>query len=117
MNSANTSASVALPLVSILLPTHNRPDYAELALQSALAQRYTNIEIIVNDNSDDLLTQARFAPHMARDERIKYAYTPGCGQLENFHRCLERAQGEYINYLMDDEAKRPAATTRHGIAR
>lgn len=96
-----------LPLVSILIPTHNRPDYAELALQSALAQTYPHIEIIVNDNSDDTLTRERFAPYIERHPHIHYARVPGCGPLENFQHCYDRAQGEYVNYLMDDDLFHP----------
>lgn len=96
-----------LPLVSILIPTHNRPDYAELALQSALAQSYPHIEIIVNDNSDDTLTQQRFAPYLARHPNIHYARVPGCGAMENFHHCFTRSKGEYVNYLMDDDLFHP----------
>ncbi len=36
-----------VPLVSILIPTYNRPHYFKIALESALAQTYSNIEIIV----------------------------------------------------------------------
>ncbi len=96
-----------LPLVSILIPTHNRPDYAELALQSALAQSYPHIEIIVNDNSEDTLTQQRFAPYLARHPHIHYARVPGCGAMENFQHCYARAKGEYVNYLMDDDLFHP----------
>ncbi|MES2948360.1 MAG: glycosyltransferase [Pseudomonadota bacterium] len=96
-----------LPLVSILIPTHNRPDYAELALQSALAQTYPHIEIIINDNSEDTLTQERFAPYVARHPNIHYARVPGCGVMENFQHCYSRARGEYINYLMDDDLFHP----------
>lgn len=95
------------PLVSILIPTHNRPDYAELALQSALAQTYANFEIVVNDNSEDDLTEQRFAPYLARHSHIHYARVPGCGVMENFQYCYERAKGEYINYLMDDDLFHP----------
>lgn len=96
-----------LPLVSILIPTHNRPDYAELALKSALAQTYPHIEIIVNDNSDDTLTQERFAPYLARHPHIHYVRVPGCSALDNFHHCFTRAKGEYVNYLMDDDLFHP----------
>lgn len=96
-----------LPLVSILIPTHNRPDYAELALKSALAQTYPNIEIIVNDNSDDALTQERFAPYLARHPHIHYARVPGCGVMDNFQYCYDRSSGDYVNYLMDDDLFHP----------
>ena len=38
------------PLVSIITPTYNRPEYLKLALASAVQQTYQNIEIIVSDN-------------------------------------------------------------------
>ncbi|MEL6166686.1 MAG: glycosyltransferase, partial [Cyanobacteria bacterium J06628_3] len=38
------------PLVSIIIPTYNRPEYLNLALASAVQQTYQNIEIIVSDN-------------------------------------------------------------------
>lgn len=100
-------AGNGLPLVSILIPTHNRPDYAELALQSALAQTYENIEIIINDNSEDTLTQQRFAPYLTHYPHIHYARIPGCDAMENFQHCYMRAKGEYINYLMDDDLFHP----------
>lgn len=96
-----------LPLVSILIPTHNRPDYAELALKSALAQTYPNFEVIVNDNSDDGLTEERFAAYVARHPNLRYARVPRCGPMENFQACFERASGEYVNYLMDDDLFHP----------
>ena len=95
------------PLVSILIPTHNRPDLAELALKSALAQTYINIEIVINDNSDDTLTQERFAPYVERYRHIHYTRVPGCGAMENFQFCYDRASGEYVNYLMDDDLFHP----------
>ena len=39
--------NIPYPLVSILIPTYNRPHYFQLALKSALAQTYPNIEIII----------------------------------------------------------------------
>lgn len=96
-----------LPLVSILLPTHNRPDYAELALKSALAQTYPSIEIIVSDNSDDDATRARFAPYLAQYPQIRYYRVPGYSALENGLNCYKHAQGDYINYLMDDDLFHP----------
>lgn len=101
------AAPSPLPLVSILLPTHNRPDYAELALRSAIAQTYQNIEIVVSDNSDDELTRERFAPYVARDERIRYHRIASCPALQNFQNCYARARGEYVNFLMDDDLFHP----------
>ena len=42
------------PLVSIVIPVYNGSNYVAEAIESALAQTYSNIEIIVvNDGSND----------------------------------------------------------------
>jgi predicted O-linked N-acetylglucosamine transferase (SPINDLY family)/glycosyltransferase involved in cell wall biosynthesis len=92
-----------LPLVSILIPTHNRPDYLEIALKSALEQTYENIEIIISDNGDDNLSQERLVPYLERYPHITYYRKQGMSAIENFCKCLELSTGEYINYLMDDD--------------
>ena len=51
-----------VPLVSILIPTYNRPHYFKIALESALAQTYSNIEIIVGDDSTNNETEKLFEP-------------------------------------------------------
>ncbi|MFZ4854797.1 MAG: glycosyltransferase [Desulfuromonadaceae bacterium] len=96
-----------LPLVSILIPTHNRPDYFEMALNSALAQDYDNIEIIVSDNSDDDTTSERIAPYLVKYPYICYSRVPGLAPMDNFNNCFILAEGEYINYLMDDDRFHP----------
>ncbi|TWI60650.1 glycosyl transferase family 2 [Pseudoduganella lurida] len=104
--------NVVVPMVSILIPTHNRPDYAELALQSALAQTWRNIEIVISDNSDDGLTEERFAPYAAAHPCIRYVRIPSCGVLDNFRSCLQHARGEYLNFLMDDDLFHPQKLER-----
>ncbi|MYM36645.1 glycosyltransferase [Duganella sp. FT94W] len=105
-----------LPLVSILLPTHNRPDYAELALRSALAQNYPNLEIIVSDNSDDELTRERLAPYVAQYPQLRYHRIPSCPPMANFQNCYAQARGEFVNFLMDDDLFHPAKIARMMIA-
>jgi predicted O-linked N-acetylglucosamine transferase (SPINDLY family)/glycosyltransferase involved in cell wall biosynthesis len=102
-----TMAPSGMPLVSILLPTHNRPDYGELALKSALAQTYPNIEIIVSDNSDDEQTRARFAPYIAKHPQIRYYRVPGYSANDNGMNCFKHSRGDYINFLMDDDLYHP----------
>jgi len=96
-----------LPLVSILIPTHNRPDYFEIALKSALAQKYPTIEIIVSDNSDDDLTKERISSYLKQYKNIIYYKKKGMPVAENVRKCLELSKGLYINYLMDDDLFHP----------
>lgn len=104
---ARAPADHALPLVSILIPTHNRPDYGEMALRSALAQTYSHIEIVISDNSDDELTRERFAPYIERNACIRYLRVPGYSAMDNGFNCLDHAQGEFFNFLMDDDLHHP----------
>ena len=38
------------PLVSIMVPTYNQPDFLPVAVDSALAQTYPNLEVIIADD-------------------------------------------------------------------
>ncbi|NOV02083.1 glycosyltransferase family 2 protein [Paenibacillus planticolens] len=98
------------PLVSILLPTYERPQYLEQALLSALNQTYSHIEIIICDNSRDDTTeqvvQSYLPPHSGFN--IKYVRNEtNIGPIANQHKCFKLASGEYVNYLMDDDLFHP----------
>lgn len=102
----------ALPLVSILIYTHNRPDYVEIALKSAIAQSYGNIEIVISDNGDDTASQERLAPYLASHPNIRYYRKQGMSAFENAHKCLELSSGDYVNFLMDDDVFHPDKISR-----
>ena len=46
-NGTNEKNINKMPLVSVLIPTYNRPHYFEKALCSVLEQTYPNVEIII----------------------------------------------------------------------
>lgn len=97
-----------LPLVSILIPTYNRPHYFELALQSALNQTYENIEVIVCDDSTNDETEKLIKKYTAKYNNLTYIKNPTrLGQFENDIKLFNLANGEYINYLMDDDLFHP----------
>lgn len=104
-------ATEALPLVSILMPTHERPEFFKLALESALAQTYRHIEIIVSDNSEDDRTEELMKAYAA-DERIHYTHDAGLSAMQNWLQPLERARGEYFSYLFDDDLYAPEKIER-----
>ena len=104
-------ATEALPLVSILIPTHERPEFFKLALESALAQTYRHIEIIVSDNSADDRTEELMKAYAA-DERIRYTHDASLSLRENWLKPLESACGEYFSYLFDDDLYAPEKIER-----
>jgi hypothetical protein len=90
-----------LPLVSILIPAI-RATWLDETIRSALTQTFTDIEIIVGDDSaDDTIEKTVSA---WRDPRIKYFKNPMRGTLgSNRDLVLGQARGEYIKFLFDDD--------------
>lgn len=95
------------PLVSVLIPTYNRPLYLQHALESAIAQTYENLEIIVGDNGNDEGIEELVNRYRTSGRDIHYYRNSyNIGFLANMHRLFERSTGDFINYLMDDDCFR-----------
>jgi len=97
--------NATLPLVSVCIPAYNGRFFGE-ALESALAQTWPALEVVVCDDSpgSDIEGMAR----SRADARVRYVRNPRrLGFHGNFSRCLEVAGGEYIKYLNDDDRLRP----------
>ncbi len=94
-------------LVSIGIPTYNRGNgFLQHTLESALAQTYQNIEIIVSDNCSHDNTE--MVVNGYDDQRIRYfRQSENIGQLNNTNFCLNQARGEYFLQLHDDDAIDP----------
>ena len=93
----------ALPLVSIMIPTYNRPKFFELALQSAQRQNYENLEIIVCDNSTDDRTEALIEKYLGDPRLCYHRNRTAQTKEENFVPFEHLARGEYLQWLMDDD--------------
>lgn len=91
------------PLVSIMIPTYNRPEMFEKTLISALNQTYRNIEILVNDNSTNDLTQQLIEKYLS-DERLHYYRNVNAkNKEENFKPFEQQAKGSMLQWCMDDD--------------
>ncbi|MCT7539711.1 glycosyltransferase [Aliarcobacter cryaerophilus] len=93
------------PLVTIGIPTYNRPESLEKAIKSAINQTYINLEIIISDNcsSDDKVKEICLH-YQNIDERISYFRQPeNKGMLFNYNFLVEQATGEYYFSLPDDD--------------
>jgi glycosyltransferase involved in cell wall biosynthesis len=94
------------PLVSICIPTYNRPEYLRRAVASCLAQTYRHWEIIITDNSTN-----RESANLAAtwtDPRIRYYKNDGnIGAPASCNRAFSMARGKYVQLLMDDDLIKP----------
>lgn len=94
--------SASSPLVSVVIPTRNRPHYLGEAIASALAQTYENIEILVRDNASDDAT--RRMVESFSDPRISYhRHTVNIGPTRNVIDACLTANGKYVAHLHDDD--------------
>lgn len=89
-------------LVSVIIPTYNRPLYLKQAIESAVRQTYQNIEIIVSDNCSPENPQAIVASF--QDPRIQlWRNETNIGILANATNAINKARGKYIAFLHDDD--------------
>ncbi|KAB3526640.1 glycosyltransferase [Alkaliphilus serpentinus] len=101
----NTYYRDMYPLVSILIPTYNRPDYFKIALDSAINQTYKNIEVIIGDDSTNNETEELVKKHyLNKYPNITYYHNErNLGQFDNDLKLMDMCKGEYVNFLMDDD--------------
>ncbi|PLR83165.1 glycosyl transferase family 2 [Bacillus canaveralius] len=108
LNEYKNEIKETYPLVSILIPTYNRPEFFEQAIISAIKQSYLNIEIIVCDDSTNDDTKEIVDRYVKEYEHITYIKNQqNLGQFENDLKLMSLAKGEYINFLMDDDLFHP----------
>jgi hypothetical protein len=93
------------PVVSIVMPTWNRANIVGQAIESVLAQSYTDWELIVTDDGSTDNTEetvARFA-----DPRIRFQKQAHAGQGVARNHALQFAKGALISYLDSDDVWYP----------
>lgn len=94
-----------LPLVSVGIPTYNRPELLRQALTSLKKQTYKNLEIIVSDNAtpgEDV--QGVIAEFQEQGlPIIFFKQTENIGPENNFIFVLQQASGEFFFWMADDD--------------
>ncbi|WP_304736607.1 glycosyltransferase [uncultured Desulfovibrio sp.] len=90
------------PLVSIVIPVYNGSNYLREAIDSALAQTYDNIEILViNDGSND--NGATEAIAKSYGDKIRYFSKENGGVATALNMGIENMRGEYFSWLSHDD--------------
>lgn len=93
------------PLVSVIIPTHKRPNMLLRAVSSVLNQTYKNIEIIIVDDGSNDITEnvinKLIAMKIANIKYIKNEYPMGACNARN--KGINAATGEFITGLDDDD--------------
>ena len=92
----------AEPLVSVLVPTFDRPRYLRETLASVVAQSWRNLEIIVHDNASPN-DPAPLIEAFADPRIVLYRNSENLGVTRNIMAGLARCRGKYVAILGDDD--------------
>lgn len=90
------------PLVSIVIPVYNGTNYLREAVDSALAQTYQNVEVIVvNDGSND--EKGTEALALSYGDKIRYFSKENGGTSSALNVGIKNMRGEYFCWLSHDD--------------
>jgi glycosyltransferase involved in cell wall biosynthesis len=94
------------PKVSIVIPVYNGADFLAEAIDSALAQTYANVEVIVvNDGSDDAGATATVA--RSYGDRVRYFEKPNGHVASALNYAVGQMKGDYFSWLSHDDLYHP----------
>jgi len=92
------------PWLSIGMPVYNGEKYIREALDSLLAQSFTDFELIISDNASSDGTERICRDYAARDERVQYVrHAKNRGAIRNFQFLLDYVHGEYFMWAAHDD--------------
>jgi len=94
-----------LPKVTIMIATYNQERFITEAIQSAMAQDYPNLEIVVSDDCSSDGTYKVAKEYEQRDPRVKvFRNKQNLGRVRNYHHLLyDLANGEWCVMLDGDD--------------
>jgi glycosyltransferase involved in cell wall biosynthesis len=97
-----------MPLLSVVVPTLDRPDTLRHALATLTAQSGADCEFVVQNNGGNAEIAALIAA--IGDRRIKHFTTPKVVTMtENWELALGHATGDYVTFIGDDDGLMPDA--------
>ncbi|RMH01033.1 MAG: glycosyltransferase family 2 protein [Chloroflexi bacterium] len=92
------------PKVSIGLPVFNGERYLAQAINSILAQTFTDFELIISDNGSTDQTEAICRAYAAKDGRIQYErHHENRGAAWNYNRVFALSRGQYFKWAAADD--------------
>jgi glycosyltransferase involved in cell wall biosynthesis len=90
-------AEAPRPIVTLGMPLYNEGGFLSQALDSILAQQFTNLELVIRDNASTDETAAICRAYAKKDPRMRYFRSErNEGAVSNFRRVLDMSAGKYF---------------------
>lgn len=90
-------------MISVIIPCYNYGHLIVDTIESILRQTYRNLEVIVIDDGSTDNTEVAVKACVEKDNRVSYYKYPNGGLGTSRNRGLEKAVGEYIQFLDADD--------------
>jgi len=106
--------SISSPLISIVIPTWNRPDLVGKLVGWIIATDTCNdIEIVIVDNHSTEENWAQLQKLGSTNKCVRvYRNSKNIGMTPNWNKAIENARGQWIGFLCDDDIFRSGAISR-----
>ena len=95
------------PTVSVVLPVYNGERYVAEAVDSILAQTWTDFELLILDDGSKDRTPEILAGYAKNDARVRLTTRPNAGLVPTLNELLEQAQGELVARMDADDVALP----------
>ena len=104
LSPSGATTDEARPKVSIGLPVRNAERFIRRAIESVLAQTFSDFELVICDNVSDDGTVEIVREYAERDARVRLCQNEAnIGQIRNMNRVFELSRGEYFRWTGDDD--------------
>ena len=92
------------PKVSICAPAYNNASEVERLLKSIYAQKYTDFEVNISDDSTDDAIERLVSSYRDENENINYIHNQKpYGHIFNWNAAIKMARGAYIKIMFSDD--------------
>ncbi len=100
------------PLVSVIIPTHRRPEFLGRCIRSVLAQTFADFELIVVENGSSHEGEAIVKQLQQEEPRLRYLYEPMPDPSVARNLGIQVSQGQLIAFVDDDDEWFPTKLER-----
>ncbi|GAB4524375.1 MAG: glycosyltransferase family 2 protein [Pleurocapsa sp.] len=96
------------PRIVIGLPVYNGENYLSKAIESILAQSFTDFQLFIGDNASTDATESICRQYAQRDSRIKYhRHKQNIGAAPNFNFLFQPGDAPYFKWAAHDDMLEP----------
>lgn len=92
------------PSISVLVPTYKYARFLPEAIESVLAQKGADFELIASDDASGDGSAEILSRYAAADSRVRaHVHERNLGMVANWNWCLAQARGRYVKFLFGDD--------------